>query len=272
MEIQQLRYFLAVAEEGNLTRASKKLNTVQSNTTAKLKQLEHELGHQLFIRSKKGMKLTERGLSLLPFARSMIEIESNIKRDMESDIEPVGILGLGCLDTFIRIYLRDIVPKFVSSYTRVDLEISTGFTPLLFQKLDNGSLDLAGVVGEVNEEKYEIIHQWSEKMVLISKKKPRADTPLLILGKECFFGQTLQEYFNHTRKVLQIASIESILTCVESGIGISLLPKKLVPKELSTIVSKRLSEPCTYSIIRKRERPWSASEKVFLQMLKNKEL
>ena len=121
MEIQQLKYFLAVAEEENLTKASKKLNTVQSNTTAKLKQLEEELGQKLFIRSKKGMKLTERGESLVLYARNILEIESNIIRDMKSELDPFGSLSIGCLDTFIRLYLKNTISGFVNKFEQVEL-------------------------------------------------------------------------------------------------------------------------------------------------------
>ncbi|MEM7180841.1 MAG: LysR family transcriptional regulator [Spirochaetota bacterium] len=267
MEFQQLKYFLTVAEEGNLTRASRVLHTVQSNTTAKIQQLERELGHSLFIRTKKGMTLTERGLSLITYARSILEIENNIKKEMESKLEPKGSLSIGSLDTFIRIYLKGIIPQFVQSYPEVELAISTGFNLILLQRLRNGEIDLAGVVGEMESKEFEIVFQKKEKMVLLASTKIEDKHPLLILGPDCFFGQTLREYFHHSRKVLHISSIESILTCVASGIGVTLLPKTLIPTQYQYLIHKNIKESCSYQLIRKKKRPKSINEKNFVDLV-----
>lgn len=78
IEIQQLKYFVEIALLGNLTEASKKLNTVQSNVTAKIKQLEFELGKDLFVRSTQGMKLTPFGTELLGHAQMLLGKEKDI--------------------------------------------------------------------------------------------------------------------------------------------------------------------------------------------------
>jgi len=271
MEIQQLRYFLAIVDEGNLTKASKKLNTVQSNVTVKIKQLEYELGHELFSRSKQGMKLTERGHTLLEHARSILETQSNIKRIMDSDLLPAGRLSIACLDTFIRLYLKKIIPIYVRSQPAVSLELQTGFNPDLFKMLDEGSADLIGIVGKSETSAYECVFSQKERLILISKKHSIEDQPILILGKACFFGQTLTEYFNHSRKVLTIASIDSIIASVNASIGITLLPESLTTlTQCKSLEKKTINATCDYSLLRKKNRPKSLAEQEFIKLLKLK--
>ncbi len=269
MEIKQLRYFLAVAEEGNLTKASKKLFTVQSNTTSKIKKLEGELGRKLFVRSKKGMELTEKGSELIYYAKQILEAESNIIRLMDNEADPTGVLSIACLDTFIRIYLSDVIPKFVKAFPRVELELQTAFNRELIQMLEAGTADMVGVVGNKEFTNYETVFKRKEKIVLLSSTSDHSDLPLLILGKECFFGQTLLRYFSGN-KVLKIASIESILTSVSSGIGITLLPESLVRDgENEKLIKKTISMDCEYYLIRKKDRLWSSSAKEFVKTLHN---
>jgi len=117
--------------------------------------------------------------------------------------------------------------------------------------LDEGKADLIGVIVKGEYSGYEKVFSQKEKLILISKEKITKDQPLLILGKACFFGQTLTEYFNHSRKVLNISFIESIFTAISAEIGISLLPelltkgancKTLEKKQLTLAVSIRYSE------------------------------
>ena len=83
MELHLLRIFVTIAEVSSLTKASQKLNYVQSNLSARLKQLEEELGCSLFSRTKKGMFLTESGEKLFPQAKEMLKREEEIKNEMQ---------------------------------------------------------------------------------------------------------------------------------------------------------------------------------------------
>lgn len=268
MDLQQLRYFLAVAETGNLTRAARKLHTVQSNVTTKIKKLEHELGHALFERSKKGMALTERGDLLLDHAKQILQIQVDIYKLMSSDIVPSGMLSVACLDTFIRLFLSKTIPKFVQLYPGVELALQTGFNSELFAMLEDGSADLIGVVGGQRFAAYETVFTRKEKLVLLSSDKDTSDQPLLILGDDCFFGQTLCEYFAHRRTTLKIASIESIIASVAAGIGITLLPQSLLQANTcKTLMRKPLRLKCEYALLRKKKYPQRSAEKAFIELL-----
>jgi len=266
MEIQQLCYFLTVAETGNLTKAAKKLHTVQSNVTVKIKQLEQELGHTLFERSKQGMALTERGQSLIEYAKRILETQSDIIKLMASDAAPSGQLSIACLDSFIRIFLGKTIPKFVKFHPQVELSLQTGFNPTLFQMLDEGSADLIGVVGNGKFPSYDTVFSQKDKLILLSNGKKTTNQPLLILGEDCFFGNTLTNYFEHYRMTMKISSIESILASVNAGIGITLLPQSLIHNnQYKQLVKIPTVLQCEYSLLRKKNRPRSSAEEVFIR-------
>lgn len=269
MEFQKLKFFLAIAQEQNLTRASQKLNTVQSNVTIRLKQLEEEVGHQLFERSKKGMILTEKGQKLLPLAKDLIERQSYIKQVMNEESPPSGQFSIGCLESFIRISLKDIIPKYVEAYPKVQLEIQTAFNDELFSLLMDGKIDIAGVVDTYNQQRFESIYQHKEKLVLISNKSNHKELPLLILAKDCILGKTLKNHISNDRKVLRIASIESIIHCVNAGIGISLLPQSIVETfgNYPALIKQDTPYECTYSLIRKRGRSLNSCEIKLMELL-----
>ena len=269
MEVQQLKFFVTVAGEQNLTRASVLLHTVQSNVTAKIKQLESELGRTLFERSKKGMFLTEYGEMLLPHAQKIIEKENDIKQMMANDTTPSGSLSIACLDTFARLYLGKVIPTYVKRFKEVNLELQTGFNSELIQLLSEGRADLIGVVGELKETSLEVVTQFSDQLVLLSKDKNIEHQPILIMSKECIFGQTLDTYFEHKRKVLKITSIESIVNSITAGIGVSLLPEKLVSglKGTKSLTKTNIGARCYYSLMRRKNKPWSSAEKEFVSLL-----
>ena len=74
MELRTLRYFIAVAQEGSLTNASKRLHITQPTLSRQLADLERELGRQLFLRTRDGVELTEYGTVLLDYAQSITEL------------------------------------------------------------------------------------------------------------------------------------------------------------------------------------------------------
>src|SRR3954465_15016883 len=86
MELRQLEYFVAVAEEANFTRAAQRVHISQSGVSAQVKALETELGASLFDRSGRVARLTEVGTAVLPYARTALDAAADL-RDVVDDVK-----------------------------------------------------------------------------------------------------------------------------------------------------------------------------------------
>ena len=143
MELYQLRTFLAVAEEGHLTRAAEKLFTSQPAVSAHIRALEDELGVQLFERSTKGTTLTSNGLALMEHARRIVDAARNFKNQAESlkqDVSGELVLGLNNGPDILR--LLPILRLLTDRHTALTYEMVCGSSGVILQGLDEGSISI----------------------------------------------------------------------------------------------------------------------------------
>jgi LysR family hca operon transcriptional activator len=145
MELRYLRYFIAVAEEGSLTLAAeKRLHTAQPSLSRQIRDLEYEVGVQLFSRSVRGVELTAAGKAFLDHARlalAQVEAAREAAKRAAQPAKPTFALGfltgqeIDWLPEAIRI-LRDELPN-------IEVTVSSQYSPDLAQALLRGRLDLA---------------------------------------------------------------------------------------------------------------------------------
>jgi LysR family hca operon transcriptional activator len=145
MELRHLRYFVAVAEEGSLTMAAeRRLHTAQPSLSRQIRDLEQEVGEQLLVRGARGVELTDSGRAFLGHARSaLLQVEAAIEaaRRAAQPAKPTFALGfltgqeMDWLPAALRI-LRDEMP-------RIEVSVSSQYSPELAQGLLRGKLDLA---------------------------------------------------------------------------------------------------------------------------------
>ncbi len=115
MDIRVMRYFLAVAEEKNITRAAERLHIAQPSLSKQLMELERELGKQLLIRGKKQITLTEEGVLLRKRAEEIIELLEKTEQELRSDSQELsGDLYLGgrTPDCVLRAAAAHFRPRF----------------------------------------------------------------------------------------------------------------------------------------------------------------
>src|SRR2546421_12858097 len=98
MDLADLQIFRSVVQEGGVTRAAEKLNRVQSNVTTRVRQLEADLGVQLFIREGKRLHITSEGKLLLDYAERLLALASDA-REAVRDAKPRGLLRLGAMES-----------------------------------------------------------------------------------------------------------------------------------------------------------------------------
>src|ERR1051325_5572402 len=170
MDASDLRVFEAVARLGGMNRAAGELHTVQSNVTARIRQLEDELGTALFQRHRNGVALTPAGRRLLPYAARIASLLADAKRAVADDGHPSGPLVIGSLETTAGLRLPGMLADFAERYPEVDLELTTGTTSELVESVLAHRLEGAFVCGPGNHPQLDEQRVFREELVIVTAR------------------------------------------------------------------------------------------------------
>jgi DNA-binding transcriptional LysR family regulator len=240
MDAADLRVFEAVARLGGMNRATSELNTVQSNVTARIRQLEDELGTALFHRHSRGVTPTQAGRRLLPYAARVGLLLAEARRAVEDDGTPKGPLGLGSLETTAGLRLPPLLAAFAGAYPEVDITLKTGTTCELVVEVLEHRLEAAFVCGPVDHPELCEQTMFREELVLVTACAVRnldalvakRDLKIIVFRTGCSYRQRLDDILAARGIVgvrrLDFGSLEGILGCVAAGVGVTLLPKGVV--------------------------------------------
>jgi DNA-binding transcriptional LysR family regulator len=158
MEIKTLRYFLAVAREENMTRASETLHVTQPTLSKQLKALEEELGKKLFTRHAFSIKLTDEGVLLRNRAEDLVSMADKIEREFVSlDDITGGDLYFGLAESYQIRFLAREISAFKEKYPGLQYHITSGDTEQVAEKLDKGLLDFVVLCEKPDPAKYDSI-------------------------------------------------------------------------------------------------------------------
>ena len=241
MDVADLRIFEAVARLGSMSRAALALNTVQSNVTAHIRQLEARLGLALFERGGRGVRLTAAGTRLLPQAERVLRALEDARRAVLDDGTPRGPLCLGALETTTAIRLGPALRDFVTAHPAVDLTIRTGTTAELLERVLAQEVEGAFLCGPVAHPALEAVPVWAEELVLLSAPGTRplarllageGDIRIIVLRAGCSYRQRLEDVLARrgipAPRLLEFGTLEAIFSSVAAGLGITLLPRALI--------------------------------------------
>jgi DNA-binding transcriptional LysR family regulator len=145
MELRQLEYFVAVAEEANFTRAAERVHVAQPGISAQVRRLERELGHELFDRSGRTVRLTAVGEAVLPHARAALEAVAGVRTAVD-DLSGLlgGRLAIGALVS-CAVGLPDLLAGFHDAHPGVEISLVEDDSARLVEALRSGALDAAFV-------------------------------------------------------------------------------------------------------------------------------
>lgn len=144
MEIHQLRYFVAVAEEGSFSNAAEREHVSQPSLSQQIHKLEAELNQQLFDRLPRSVVLTEAGRDLLHYARQILSSIADARQAMaEHEHEVAGKLSVGAIPSIAVYVLPRLIQRFQQRYPKVTFELFEDTTDKLAQRLEDGTLDIA---------------------------------------------------------------------------------------------------------------------------------
>ena len=240
MDAADLKVFEAVARLGGMNRATSELHTVQSNVTARIRQLEDELGTALFHRHSRGVTPTAAGRRLLPYAARVGLLLAEARRAVEDDGTLKGPLGLGSLETTAGLRLPPILAAFAAACPAVDITLKTGTTCELVAEVLEHGLEAAFVCGPVDHPELDEQPVFREELVLVTARSvpsldalvAKGDLKIIVFRAGCSYRQRLDNILAARGIVgvrrLDFGSLEGILGCVAAGVGVTLLPKGVV--------------------------------------------
>ncbi len=257
MEMSQLRTFRAVAESLNFTRASERLNLTQSAVSHQIKALEEELGEPLFIRAKRGVKLSQAGKIALDYVGRILDdaeaLRETISGRERSQIGRVRVAA--ATQAFVHLF-APLFESFMDSHHGIDLAFRTTVsTEHTVADILNGAADVGFASLAVYSPNLQVTKLFEDELALIVSKdhklaKKRAATvteiqneKLILFERGASIRRATDQFFDQVgvRPDLALESNDTffIKRMVERGLGVSLLPRWAVRDE---VASKKLAQ------------------------------
>lgn len=248
MELRHLRYFVAVAEDLNFTRAAKRLGINQPPLSLQIRQLEEEMGTPLFLRHARGVELTDAGMLLLEEARVILkqveETQTGVRRHARGETGRINVGSSG--GTYFHPLIPRIIREYRMHYPKVALFPQASNTPLLVARLRAGQVDVAfirTVLGDGDGLALEPLVDEPAVMVLPTGHRlgGLASVPLSALADETFvlyprevnpavYDSTVAAFVGagFSPKLGQEApQIVSVIPMVAAGLGVSIVPQSM---------------------------------------------
>ncbi|MBA1393397.1 LysR family transcriptional regulator, partial [Lactobacillus sp. XV13L] len=154
MELRALNYFVAVAREGNMTRAAKKLLISQPALSRQIADLETELGTKLFSRQKRHLVLTPAGHYLLGQAQQILSLTAKAKSSLRSTTIVSGDLTIAAGESSGMQRVMNVVSSIIRDYPTVKIHLLSGDYAYAKRKLNSGLADFAVIIGDVPTSNY----------------------------------------------------------------------------------------------------------------------
>jgi DNA-binding transcriptional LysR family regulator len=239
IDLESLEIFRTVVQEGGIVRAAGKLNRVQSNVTTRIKQLEERLGLQLFRRQGRSLVLSPEGDLLLSYAQRLFRLADEAESELRTG-KPMGVFRIGSLESTAGSRLAPLLSRFHRLYPAVVVELVTGTTGALIQRVANFEIEAAFVSEPFTAPGLQALKVFEEELVLItSKERPdvarAADlsgATLIAFANGCSYRKRLEEWLGSAgvmpARTLEFGSYQAMIACVAAGTGFALVPRSLL--------------------------------------------
>jgi DNA-binding transcriptional LysR family regulator len=290
MRLEQLEAFVEVARRGSVSRAAEALYVTQPSLTARLKTLEQELDAKLFLRTQRGMRLSDAGRTFLPFAERTIDTVSSGRRVLaELARGESGQLALGAAPAVSTYVLPRILTRFRRTHPKVTVAVRTGHSEEVLELVLREQVQI-GLGRALRHPDIEAIPLYEDELVLVvDPKHPFAEqaeirpdqlteVQLILFDRTSSYHRLTSDFFEELgavpRGVMELDNIDAAKKMVEQGLGVALLPHTAVAAELDggSLRAVTLAEAPTPKrrivILRRRDAgPPSGSLEAFLNCL-----
>ena len=251
IDFELYRIFYVVANHCNITKASEELSISQPAISKSIKNLEEQLGGQLFVRTKRGVVLTEEGKEFYNYIKQAIEYINNAENKFTDLINlETGCIKIGISTTLTKEFLLPYLEEFHSLYPKIDIQIITNLTSDLMPKLRNGLIDI--VILNLNDKNYgndiDIIkcRKINDCFVVNNKYKDLIDKeislkdlnnyPLILQAK----GSNTREFLDNIAREngvvlkpnIELASYSLVVEFSKIGLGIGYATKEYIKEKI----------------------------------------
>ena len=231
LDPQLLRSFVAIIETGSFTRAGERVHLTQSTISQQMRRLEQQLGCPLLDRSGRQVVTTVAGETLLGLARRILALLAQAEQQLSEASQP---LSLGVPEDFAAGAMTSALAAFARQYPEVRLEVQSDLSHALWQRFEAGELDLALV--KQGHGQGSPIASWREPLAWVDSRdwhaSERDPVPLVVFPSEGLYRRQLTETLDGLGRRWRIAyvsaSLASLQGAVSAGIGVSLLPRRLL--------------------------------------------
>jgi DNA-binding transcriptional LysR family regulator len=239
IDLESLRIFRTVVDEGGVVRAAAKLNRVQSNVTTRIRQLEEHVGARLFRREGRNIRLSAEGQKLLGYADRLLRLAQEALSEMRTG-KPSGTFRLGSLESTAGSRLPPLLSRYHAMYPDVIVELATGTTGALIKRLENFEIEAAFVSEPFCAPHLEARLVFEEELVLVTSRAVSELTrpadlrslTLIAFADGCSYRKRVGEWLATEGiapdRVLEFGSYQAIIACVAAGTGFAVVPKSVL--------------------------------------------
>ena len=291
MDLRSLNIFIEVAELGSFTRAGEKLGYSQPTISFQIKQLEKEMGTQLFDRIGHTVTLTDTGRDVLDYAQQICHSCQEMLLTGAGRREPAGVLRLGMADSLCQPLIAAHFARFRSTYPKVSLQVTTTDTTALLAKLDHNEVDMLCTMDDhvydtnyviADEEEIGVHFVASPAHPLAARKhveiRQLLAEPFLLTEKGMSYRRLMDEQLARSSleisPVLETGQADVICTLVGQNMGLSFLPDYVTEDMVRRGKLRRLNVPELHVVVWKqllyrREKWLSAPMRAMIDHLKS---
>ncbi|MEH7109510.1 LysR family transcriptional regulator [Bacillus sp. JJ1764] len=294
MELRVLRYFLTVAREGSITGAADFLHVTQPTLSRQLKELEHELGKKLFIRSSHSIILTDEGMHLRKRAEEIVAMVDKLEAEFHSMEETIsGDVYIGGGETDAMRQIAWVAKELQSRYPNIRYHLYSGNEDDVSERLDKGLLDFGILISPADLSKYNYLDIPAKDVwgVVMKKDSPLSskntiqaidlvNVPLICSRqaiKQSFSKNEFADWFGEDFDKLNVVTTYNLAynaaIMVEEGLGYAIVLDKIVNTSSDSNLCFIPLEPKLESglnIVWKKHQLFSAAAEVFLKEIQKK--
>jgi DNA-binding transcriptional LysR family regulator len=239
IDLDSLEIFRAVATEGGVIRAARKLNRVQSNVTTRIKRMEERLGRPLFRKQGRGLVLSAEGELLLSYAQRLFRLAEEAEHELRSG-RPMGLLRIGSLESTAGSRLAPILSRYHREHPGVVVELLMGTTGALLQRVAQFEIEAAFVSEPFTADGLSTMKVFEEELVVITARgqppvraaSDLAGMTVVAFAAGCSYRKRLEDWLGASSllpaRTLELASYQAMIACVAAGTGFAVVPRSLL--------------------------------------------